>query len=233
MDFAGPLYTRTKNDVQKACICLFTCASSRMKHLELTDSLNTDDFLQAFRRMINRRGLCRSMQSDNAKTFKAADRTSQQLFASSKIKRMKHIDQNRVAKELASLGIEWKFITERSPWRGGWWERIVKSVKIPLKKVLGNALLSSTELYTILTDIEAMINSRPLTYVGDDTRDPEPITPAHLAIHYVAYQVDQSRKKAEDTLFKDFSTINDSSITFRNDGGNNISKSYRSETSGK
>ena len=48
-----------------------------MTHLELTDSLNTDDFLQAFRRMVNRRGLCQSLQSDNAKTFKAADRTLQ------------------------------------------------------------------------------------------------------------------------------------------------------------
>ena len=198
VDFAGPLYTRTKNDIQKAYICLFTCASSHMTHLELTDSLNTDDFLQAFRRMINRRGLCQSMQSDNAKTFKAADRTLQQLFASSKIKRMKHIDQNRVAKELASLGIKWKFITERSPWRGGWWERIVKSVKVPLKKVLGNALLSSTELYTILTDIEAMINSRPLTYVGDDTRDPEPITPAHLAIGRALRSIPSGSIKKED-----------------------------------
>ena len=106
VDFTGPLYTRTKNDVNKAYICLFTCASSRLTHLELTDSLNTDDFLQAFRRMINRRGLCQSLQSDNAKTFKAADRTLQQLLASSKIRRMRHIDQNRVARELASLGIK-------------------------------------------------------------------------------------------------------------------------------
>ena len=122
VDFAGPLYTRTKNDVNEAYICLLTCASSRMTHLELSDSLNTDDFLQAFRRMINRRELCQSLQSDNAKTFKAADHTPQQLFASSKVRRTKHIDQNRVARELASLGIRWKFITERSPLRGGWWD---------------------------------------------------------------------------------------------------------------
>eukprot|EP00112_Aurelia_sp_Birch-Aquarium-sp1_P023683 Seg714.2 transcript_id=Seg714.2/GoldUCD/mRNA.D3Y31 product="hypothetical protein" protein_id=Seg714.2/GoldUCD/D3Y31 len=98
MDIAGPLYTRTKNYVHKAYICLFTFASSRMIHLELTYRLNTDDFLQAFCRMINRRGLCQSLQSDNAKTFKAADRTLQQLFASPKIRRIKQIDLNRVAK---------------------------------------------------------------------------------------------------------------------------------------
>ena len=64
----------------------------------------------------------------------------------------------------------------------GFWERIVKSVKEPLRKTLGNALLSYVELYTVLTDIEAIINSRPLTIIGDDINDAEPITPAHLAI---------------------------------------------------
>ena len=55
------------------------------------------------------------------------------------------------------------------------------SVKQPLRKILGKAFLSYTELYTILTDIEAVIISRSLTLVGEDIRDPEPITPAHLA----------------------------------------------------
>ena len=86
-----------------------------MIQLELMDSLNTDEFLQAFRRMINRRGLCQSLQSDNAKTFKSANRTLQQFFASSEIKRIKQIDSKNVERELALLGIEWKFITERSP----------------------------------------------------------------------------------------------------------------------
>ena len=75
-----------------------------------------------------------------------------------------------------------KFIVERSPWHGGWWERLVRSVKEPLSKVLGKALLSYQELATVLTRIEADINSRPLTTVSDDIRDLTPITPAHLAL---------------------------------------------------
>ena len=55
-------------------------------------------------------------------------------------------------------------------------------VKEPLRKVLGKALLTYTELYTVLTEVKAIINARPLTFVGDDIRDQEePITPAHLA----------------------------------------------------
>ena len=92
------------------------------------------------------------------------------------------LDQNRIESEFASKGIKWKFITERSPWRGGWWERFCRAVKEPLRKVLGKALLTFTELNTLLVKIEGVINSRPLTAVSDDHRDLSPITPAHLAI---------------------------------------------------
>ena len=106
------------------------------------------------------------------------------MFASSSAeakKVWKKIDKDKAKLELASKGIKWKYITERSPWRGGWWERFCRSVKELLRKVLGKALLTYTELYTVLTEVEAIINARPLTFVGDDIRDQEPITPAHLA----------------------------------------------------
>ena len=58
-------------------VCLFTCASFRMIHLELTHSLTTDEFLRAFSRMTSRGGLCHTVWSDNAKTFKAASKEIQ------------------------------------------------------------------------------------------------------------------------------------------------------------
>ena len=135
--------------------------------------------------MFNRPGLCNTVWSDNAQTFKAASREIKQLFGASlgdSTKVWKKIDESKVKSELASKGIKWKFNTEHSPWRDGWWERFCRAVKEPLKKVQGKALLTYTELYTILIDIEAVINSCPLTFVGDDIRDLIPITPAHLAI---------------------------------------------------
>ena len=156
-----------------------------MVHLELTNSLTTDEFLQAFTRMTSRRGLCHTVWSDNAKTFKAASNEIQKLYSKCETQSQSMwdtLDQNRIESELASKGIKWKFITERSPWRGGWWERFCRAVKEPLRKVLGKALLTFTELNTLLVKIEGVINSRPLTAVSDDHRDPSPITPAHLAI---------------------------------------------------
>ncbi|XP_078371406.1 uncharacterized protein LOC144655058 [Oculina patagonica] len=184
-DFAGPLYVKEESSVKKAYICVFTCASSRMVHLELTNSLTTDEFLQAFSRMTNCRGLCDTVWSDNAKTFVAASNEIKKLYANHKTQTQSMwdaMDLDRIKSELSSKGIKWKFITERSPWRGGWWERFCRAVKEPLRKVLGRALLTFTELNTLLIKIEGVINSRPLTAVSDDHRDPSPITPAHLAI---------------------------------------------------
>jgi len=77
-------------------------------------------------------------------------------------------------------GIKWKFITKRAPWHGGFWERLIGLTKITLRKVLGRRRIASAELRTLITDIEAAMNDRPLTYVSPDHQDAEPITPSHL-----------------------------------------------------
>ena len=57
---------------------------------------------------------------------------------------------------------------EKAPWWGGFWERLVQSVKRCLKKTIGRTTLRNDELSTILVEVEAVINSIPLTYVEDD-----------------------------------------------------------------
>lgn len=83
---------------------------------------------------------------------------------------------------MAPKGIKWKFITERSQHRGGWRERVCGSLKEPLRKILGKALLTYTEMYTVLTDIEAVVNSRPLTPIGSNIHDGKIISSVHLAL---------------------------------------------------
>ncbi|XP_074645866.1 uncharacterized protein LOC141902126 [Tubulanus polymorphus] len=63
---------------------------------------------------------------------------------------------------------------------GGYWERLVGIVKTCLKKVLGRSRVNSTELITIVTEIESVVNDRPLTCVSSNITDPDPITPAHF-----------------------------------------------------
>ena len=105
LDFAGPLYL--KDSDEKAYICLVTCAATRAVHLELVCDMKTERFLLALRRMIVRRGVCSIIRSDNAKTFKAANKELQRCW------RVLESDQTQTA--LSEKKIEWKFIVEKAP----------------------------------------------------------------------------------------------------------------------
>ena len=104
--------------------------------------------------------------------------------------------EDQIKSEFSSRGIKGKFITERSPWRGGWWEQFCRAIKEPLRKVLGKALLTLSELNTLRFRIEGIVNSRPLTAVSDDCRDPLLITPAHLAIGRLINQLSERKESS-------------------------------------
>ena len=107
-DFAGPLYVKEGSSVKEEYVCVFTCASSCMVHLELTNGVTTDEFLQAFSRMTNRRGLCHTVWSDNAKTFKAASREIKKLHDQPKSQSQSlwdTLDQDRIKSELSAKGL--------------------------------------------------------------------------------------------------------------------------------
>ena len=85
-----------------------------------------------------------------------------------------------LSEALAQKGTEWRFIPKRAPWFGGFWERLIGLTKTSLKKTLGRTYATLESLQTIVVEIEAHLNDRPLTYVSSDIGDPEPITPSHL-----------------------------------------------------
>lgn len=175
LDFIGPLYIHNgksskEKGSDKVYICLFTCASTRAIHLELTPSLSVESFLLAFRRFVNRQGLPVTLLSDNAKTFRSASKDIRKIIQSDEV--MRYLTDNRIT---------WNFIIERAPWWGGFWERMVKVVKQPLKKTVGRTTLNYDELQTIMVEIQAIVNARPLTYVYDDEESiSTPLTPSHL-----------------------------------------------------
>ena len=174
IDFAGPLFA-ADFPKKKLYVCLFTCAVTRALHLELTGSLTLAEFMLAFRRFAARRGVPSTVYSDNACTFKGADAQLRRYFG--------------------RLAPVWKFIVPQSPWWGGWWERLVRSVKVALRKSLAQRFLSRVELETVLSEIEACINSRPITFVGDTVDSPTALTPNHfLTGHSVGFQA----REAED-----------------------------------
>ncbi|XP_053699167.1 uncharacterized protein LOC128746143 [Sabethes cyaneus] len=78
--------------------------------------------------------------------------------------------------------IRWKMIPPNAPHMGGLWEAGVKSTKTILRKICQSALLTMIEFVTLLCQIEALLNSRPLYASSDDPADLEPLTPGDFAI---------------------------------------------------
>ena len=170
VDYAGPLYIKGAGN--KVWIALFTCCVTHAIHLELIPDMITETFIRCFRRFTCRRGTPTRIVSDNSKTFKAAR------------KELARIQADPIIKDyFAQLRVCWSFSVAKAPWWGGFYERLVGSVKRCLKKVVGNARLTFDELLTVIVEVEGTLNSRLLTYVAADDVQ-EPLTPAHLLTGY-------------------------------------------------
>ena len=132
VDFTGPLYVRSEGNETKCYICLFTCAVTRAVHLEVVSDLPEKSFC----RFTGRKSLPYHMISDNGSTYLAAADELKQLFQSPSLK-----------DSLTRQGVEWQFIPKRAPWYGGFWERLIGLTKRAIKKTLGRALITLTELH--------------------------------------------------------------------------------------
>jgi hypothetical protein len=154
LDFFGPLFLRSGS---KVWVLLCTCAVIRAVHLELVSDCSSSVTFHAVRRFLARRVppfRTVTIYSDNAKTFL---RLATMRFPS-------HV-------------VEWKFIPERAPHWGGWWERLVRSVKQCLRTSFRHLPFEEVELRTYLCEVETMVNSRPITHVSSDACDASPLTP--------------------------------------------------------
>lgn len=167
-DFCGPYHVTLGKargcKSQKAYICLFVCFATKAVHLELVSDLSSEAFLAALRRFIARRGRCSVIHSDCGTNFVGANNYLTQIM------------QNAAETEK----IKWQFNPPSAPHFGGLWEAGVKSVKGHLLRVIGEQILTFEELYTVLVQIEALLNSRPLSELSTDPNDLNALTPGHF-----------------------------------------------------
>ncbi|XP_024874730.1 uncharacterized protein LOC112456432 [Temnothorax curvispinosus] len=180
IDYAGPIPLKTwrgKNArTYKGYIALFVCEATSAVHIELVTDYTTEAFIAAYKRFTSRRGICATLRSDCGTNFKGADAELQRLFQSSSR------ECNELATLLANDGTQWLFNPPSAPHFGGKWEAGVKSVKYHLKRVLGESVLTYEDMNTLLIQIEAILNSRPLSPLTDDSDDLTALTPGHFLV---------------------------------------------------
>lgn len=182
VDYAGPLAITPHRGrgirSTKAYICLFVCLVTKAVHLELSSDLSAEAFLNSFKRFLARRGPVSVLYSDRGTNFIGAKSyldNMYQLLDSEEYR-------DKFANELREHRIEFRMNPASAPHFGGIWEANIRGVKTHLAKIIGNQLLTYEEMLTVLTQIEALLNSRPLSVMSCDPAEPSALTPAHFLV---------------------------------------------------
>ncbi|XP_070523064.1 uncharacterized protein [Cardiocondyla obscurior] len=182
VDYAGPILIkdskRRNAKLIKAYIAVFICFTIRAVHLEVVSDLTSEAFVGALKRFVSRRGRPECIYSDNGTNFVGANRELRELREFVNAERTKR----DVHDYLDKGGTNWRFIPPHAPHFGGLWEAAVKSTKTHLYKIIGRAHLTFEESQTVLCEIEAVLNSRPMAPLSNDPSDLECITPGHFLI---------------------------------------------------
>ena len=176
-DMFGPFITKEGRKELKRYGVIFTCYSCRGVHIEMTASLDTDAFILALRRFLSRRGPVRSIRSDNGGNFIGVEEEMR--------KGLQEMDMEKIRKFLLDHScdwIQWEKNPPESSHMGGVWERQIRTVRSVLSSLLKDipGRLDDESLRTLFTEVEAIVNSRPLAVdnLNDETSDP--LTPNHL-----------------------------------------------------
>ncbi|CAK9834532.1 hypothetical protein ANTRET_LOCUS11048 [Anthophora retusa] len=182
IDYCGPFFIKEKKfrnrNKLKCYVVVFVCFATKAIHLELATDLTTESCLGALKRFLARRGKPCHVYSDNGTNFVGAKNEIAQTHALLQSDEYK----NKFRKFLTQENIEWHFSPPRSPHFGGLWEAAVRSFKKHLHKTIGDAMLTYEQFYTLIVEIEAILNSRPLTPISSDPNDFLALSPNHFLI---------------------------------------------------
>ncbi|XP_062558025.1 uncharacterized protein LOC134222898 [Armigeres subalbatus] len=191
VDYLGPVEVTVGRRKEKRWIAVFTCMAVRAVHLEVVHSLSTQSCLMALRRLSCKRGAPEQIFSDNATCFRGADAVM--------VRTIKNINKE-CAEKMTTAVTAWHFNPPATPHMGGVWERMVRSVKEAMRALDDGQKLTDEILATTLAEAEDLINTRPLTYIPQDSVEVEAITPNHFlrgSVTNADMQVDGSVDFAE------------------------------------
>lgn len=180
VDYAGPFELKMvdkdgKEMIKKKCwVAVFVCLKTRAMHIDVVTDLTSIAFIACYERFIARRGRCEKMFSDNGTSFVGAEKELKKAID-------KWTDKPFMD-HLCKKSTEWHFMVPAAPHQGGIYEAAVKSMKFHLRRVAGNKPLPFEQFQTLLVQIEAVLNSRPIHPLSDDPKDVQALTPGHFLI---------------------------------------------------
>ena len=165
IDYFGPFNVKEGRKLHKRYGVVFTCLVSRAVHLETSNSLETDSFIDALQRFICRHGPIKEIRCDNGTHFVGAERELREYI--------KELNQDSIRDELLHHQICWKCNPPTASHMGGSWERIIQSVRRILVSLFRehDGRLDDETLRTLLCEVECILNSRPLTAVASHPDD--------------------------------------------------------------
>jgi hypothetical protein len=178
VDYAGPVSLKFNQGrgtrFYKGWVAVFVCFSTSAIHLEVATDYSSEAFIKAYKRFISRHGICKTLRSDCGTNFKGADVLLKKLFDQSthQFKELQRL--------LTNDGTRWIFNPPGAPHMGGKWEAAVKSVKHHLRRTIADTVLTYEDFSTLLAQVEAILNSRPLSALSDDPEDMSALTPGHF-----------------------------------------------------
>lgn len=157
LDYFGPFEVKRGRSTVKRYGVIFTCMTSRAVHLEVACSLDTDACINAIRRFLCRRGQVEHIRSDNGTNLVGAERELRQALST--------LEQRQIHQALMKRGVHWSFNPPTASHHGGFWERLIRTVRHVLCSVLKQQTLDDECLNTVFCEVESIINSRPITSV--------------------------------------------------------------------
>ncbi|XP_026005436.1 uncharacterized protein LOC113010547 [Astatotilapia calliptera] len=178
LDVFGPWNVSTRRTRggaanSKRWAVLFTCLSVRAVHIELIESMDTSSFINALRRFFAMRGPVKMIRSDCGTNFKGACRELQILLR----------DETDISRYLSEEGCTWLFNPPHSSHMGGVWERMIGVSRRILDSMLSQispSHLTHEVLSTLMAEVGAIINARPLAPISSDPDSPFLLTPAMI-----------------------------------------------------
>ena len=172
-DLMGPITIKIGRSDVKRYVCIFNCLATRAVHFEVVESLDTTAFIQAFRRFCNRRtSRPKHMYSDNGGNFIAANCELNDG--------LKALKSQKFNDALATEQIIWHFNPPLASHQGGFYETFFRLVRKIIQCTVDEATLREYELLTLMTEIERILNDRPITSLPDSPHEMAALTPSMI-----------------------------------------------------